>query len=156
MFLFRSSRLGTMVLASCVVACTETGTRPTEDVGYDVSISSGDGQRGSAGTILAQPLVVRVNVHPDPRNTGATAVVQTIFEVESGGGEIKANENSTFRQTVGYGSGPVGNSFPSVLWKLGPQAGTNTVKVTFTGVNVTLPNFLRFTATGTPPTDFRP
>ncbi len=104
---------------------------------------SGDGQSGIVGTVLAQPLTVKVAhvTSGDP-----VAGFPVTFVVTAGGGKLDGVATTKVVSTDASGQA-------SVTWMLGDQAGTNTCEARATGV---AGSPLVFTATGQPgaPTTF--
>ncbi|HZT23460.1 MAG TPA: hypothetical protein VFB55_11180, partial [Verrucomicrobiae bacterium] len=92
---------------------------------------SGNGQTAAAGSSLSSPLVVKV---VDASGAPVPGVVVT-FAVTAGGGSLSTT------QTISDAAG-----LASATFQLGPQAGTNTVKVSSGSLSPVI-----FTATGTAP-----
>ncbi|MBC7186784.1 MAG: Ig-like domain-containing protein [Calditrichaeota bacterium] len=103
----------------------------------------GDGQSGTVGTLLPQPLVVMVAhvTSGDP-----VAGFPVTFVVTAGGGKLDGSATTKVVTTNAEGQA-------SVTWTLGDAAGTNTCEARATGVGGSP---LVFTATGQPgpPTTF--
>ena len=86
-----------------------------------ISLVSGEGQSGPAGGELAAPLVIRIIDSNDTPVLSASV----LWEVTAGGGELRADCTSRC---------PLGDTDPNGInqatWTLGPQPGTQTVRVT--------------------------
>jgi len=118
------------VVAALLTGPSASATLKVQPKPNALAIVSGNGQTGTAGSALAQPLVVRV--------TAADGLgvqnVSVAFAATAGGGSLLPAAPTT-------DSG----GKASLIWTLGPSAGTNTATATVTGITP-----VTFTATGTP------
>ncbi|MDZ7392540.1 MAG: Ig-like domain-containing protein [candidate division KSB1 bacterium] len=103
---------------------------------------SGDGQSGTVGTVLAQPLVVKVAhvTSGDP-----VAGFPVTFVITGGGGKLDGAATTKVANTDASGQA-------SVTWTLGDQAGTNTCEARATGVSGSPLVFTAIAQPGTPTT----
>ncbi|MDZ7302325.1 MAG: Ig-like domain-containing protein [candidate division KSB1 bacterium] len=89
---------------------------------HRIQESSGNGQRGKVNTILPQPLVVRVSDAYGRPVFGTTVKIEVTF----GEGSIEG------RKSLIANSNELGEI--SVSWRLGPEAGLNTIRFEATGL----------------------
>lgn len=100
-----------------------------------ISLVSGDSQSGMVGTQLQEPLKVLVT----DSNGNPVWNVPVTFSVESGGGSLSVENATTDFQGVAQ-----------TRYTLGPQAGTQTVKATSSGLNGSPITFTFNATVGTP------
>jgi hypothetical protein len=101
--------------------------------GVSIVVTSNN-QSATVGLALAQPIVVRVTAGPDGTGGPIGNVVVT-WTVLSGGGSVSVGTSTTDSQ-----------GFASVIWTVGPVAGTNTLSASIPTGDAVI-----FTATGTAP-----
>lgn len=115
-----SSALVSIAAIVMIARCSGNGgTAPPSPSA--ITTVSGDGQSGTVGLALPQPLVVRVT----DKSSAPVASAQVTWAVRSGAGSL----SGTSTQTDAQGEA-------SVTWTLGPSAGTNndTVQASASGL----------------------
>lgn len=121
-----------IALAVGIPACSSDGGTGPEPAPAAMAVASGNNQTGFVGTVLAQPLVVRVEDETGSALAGATVA----WTVVSGGGTVAPATSTT---------GADGQAQSRLT--LGPNAGANQVRASVTGT----PLQVTFTATGQEP-----
>jgi subtilisin family serine protease len=115
------------------LACSDDGTEPRVQRPVPAALAeiAGNGQRGTVGSPLAQPLVVEVR---DREGRGVSGV-EVAWQVTAGGGSVSATRTPSDSR-----------GRAQVQWTLGTRAGENAVTAQVTGVSWTV----TFIATGDP------
>lgn len=113
---FRDSLLVSLALAGTLLGCGTEVVDPPPDPNA-LAIVSGQGQNGTSGQALANPLIVSVTKGGSP-----VAGASISWDVTAGGGSV----NPTSSTTDAGGQA-------STAWTLGASAGTHTATATLSG-----------------------
>ena len=124
---------GTLTATQHIVLTVEAAPRTVQTLAK----ISGDNQQGSPGATLLSPLIVEVR---DAANRGLQGIDVT-FAIIAGGGSLSTQTATTDANGQG-----------STMLTLGPNAGTNTVEASVTGISAVA----RFTATAQAPSNQAP
>ena len=128
-----SHALRAAALIGIAAACGDGGTNPNPNPApFSIAVASGNNQTATAGSVLPQPLVVRVADAADQDLPDITVA----WEVTAGGGTLSTQTSVT--DTAGHAQ---------VVYLLGAAAGNNGVRATVQGTTLTVP----FSATATAP-----
>ncbi len=112
--------VASFILVSCSDTDREQNVQEPSEV-IVLTMVSGDGQQGQAGTILAAPIVVEAaTLHGTP-----AAHIPVEFEVIAGGGSVSSRSVTT--DSTGQAA---------TLWKLGPAPVANRLRATSKGSHV--------------------